>query len=68
MGPFKLRLKYIPVRLDGTLKPMLPIGTFPIAIFAVTVPCRVSAACVVSVTSWNNVCMAPSFNDEKGRL
>jgi hypothetical protein len=33
-----------------------------------TVPCRVSTACAESVTSWNNVCIAPSFNDFKGRL
>jgi hypothetical protein len=62
--------RYIPFKIDGTLKPMPPIGTLPIVVFAVTfaVPCKVTSACAVSVTSWNNVCIAPSFNDWNGML
>lgn len=42
-----------PVRLDGTLNPISPMRTLPIAVLAVTLalPCKVSTACAVSVTS-----------------
>lgn len=58
----------MPLRLDGTLKAMSPIGTFPIVVWAVTLalPDRVRAALLVSVTVLSRFWNAPLLVDTSG--